>query len=413
MMKTLISWFSKREEPDTRSYADWVLGHGASTSSGVAISWDQALRVSTAICCARVISEGISQVPLRLYRDKGDNGREIVKDHAASRLLVRRPNSWQTPFQFKRTIIMSAVISGNGYAYINRVAGEPRELIPLTPCGVTVEQKRNFDLVYKIAQDDGKEREVPARDMLHLRGPSWDAKVGLDLSAIAAEALGLAVATERTHAMLHGNGGKPSGILNIEGKLSPDGRAKLAKQWRDAFSGDSRHGVAVLDGAAKFTALSMTGVDQQHIETRRYQVEEVCRFFRVFPQMVMAGDKTATYASAEQFFIAHAVHTLQPWAVELEQAIEHALLDPARDAEIYAKVELKGLMRGDAAARAEFYQKAIYAGWMTRNEVRALEEMSPVDGLSEPLVPVNMTTPAGLDRIAARRGDTETQEQVS
>jgi HK97 family phage portal protein len=144
----------------------------------------------------------------------------------------------------------------------------------------------------------------------------------------------------------------------------------------------------ILDRAAKFTSQTMSGVDAQHLETRRFQIEEVCRALRVYPQMIGHADKTATYASAEQFFLAHVVHSLMPWVIRWEQAIDRALL--GGDGQLYSKFSVQGLLRGDAKTRAAFYGAGIKDGWLTRNEAREFEELDPLDGLDVPLMPLNM-----------------------
>jgi HK97 family phage portal protein len=158
-------------------------------------------------------------------------------------------------------------------------------------------------MTYNVSDLEGKITTLTAENVLHLRGPSWNSYLGLDAVQLAREAIGLAIATEETHASLHANGAQPGGVLAVKGKLDKEARERLKTAWQ-AFQGGvaNRFKTAVIDVDAEWKPLSMTGVDSQHLETRRFQIEEICRAMRVFPQLVMHTDKTSTFASAEQFF---------------------------------------------------------------------------------------------------------------
>ena len=236
--------------------------------------------------------------------------------------------------------------------------------------------------------------------IMHLRGPSWNGYLGLDAIFQAREAIGLAIATEETHARLHSNGARPGGILTTDKTLTDVSRARLRAAFTDANGGVAQaFKTAVLDDGMKWQPLSMTGVDSQHLETRRYQVEEICRSLRVFPQMVGYSDKTATFASAEAFFQAHVTYSLQPWLERWEESIWRDLLDD--DVSLSAKFSVQSFLRGNTAQRAAFYTSGVVNGWFTRNEVRGWEELNPLPGLDAPLTPLNM----GSGTIAAAPAD--------
>lgn len=366
--------------------------------SGVAVSLDSALQTSVVLACARVIAEGLAQVPLKVLRPGQDGrGSEAAEEHPLFALLGAQPNEWQTAFEFVEQLTMHAVLAAGGFALISRAAdGRILELLPLLPGWVTVKYPARLGdpLAYEVRPSlpNGAAPPafaVPASQMFHLRGPSWDGVAGLDMVRTAREAIGLALATEEHHARMHANRASPGGLLAVEGNLDEKGH-KLLKAYIEAeFSGVGRsQRTMVLDRNAKFTPFDMKGVDAEHLATRRHQVEDICRFFRVFPLMVMQSDKTATFASAEQFFVAHVIHTLAPWARRWEQTIKRDLI--GGEAPEFAKFALQGLMRGDAASRAQFYSRGILDGWMTRNEARALEDLNPLTGLDVPLRPLNM-----------------------
>ena len=269
-----------------------------------------------------------------------------------------------------------AVLTGDGLSFINRVGGTIRELIPLLPGTVTIEQQSDYSLQYRVAFADGRQEVLPRSQVWHLRGPSWNAYSGLDALRLAREAIGLALATEETHARFHGNGARPGGILTSELPLKDDQVNRLREAWQQTQGGVANAmKTAILSGGLKYQQLMMTGVDAQHIETRKFQIEEVCRAFRVFPAMVGYSDKTATYASAEAFFAAHVRHSLLPWGERFEQATDRDCLSAAEIADgYYTALDYRQLLRGDAASRAAFYASGITNGWMTRNEARAEED---------------------------------------
>ena len=231
---------------------------------------------------------------------------------------------------------------------------------------------------------------------------------------MAREAIGLALATEETHARFHGNGARPGGILTSELPLKDDQVNRLREAWQQTQGGVANAmKTAILSGGLKYQQLMMTGVDAQHIETRKFQIEEVCRAFRVFPAMVGYSDKTATYASAEAFFAAHVRHSLLPWGERFEQATDRDCLSAAEIADgYYTALDYRQLLRGDAASRAAFYASGITNGWMTRNEARAEEDLNPLEGLDEPLKPLNMgggNDAAGNDQPAAATSQPRTK----
>lgn len=364
---------------------------GLSSKAGPPVNWQNALRVSVAFSCARVLAEGIAQIPLKLMQEEPGGGSRAAREHPLYQLLARRPNDWMTSFQFRETMMFHAIFAKQGIAIVSRSGGKVRELIPVTPERVRIEQNSDAGVTYWVQMLDGTQRPFPKSSIFHLRGPSWNGVEGLDVIDLAREALGLAIATEETHARFHANGAKAAGIISMDGELKAEGRAALKKAFQDATTGGNAYKTLVLDQGAKFSQMSMTGVDSQHLETRRHQIEEICRFFRVFPQMAGYSDKTSTFASAEQFFIAHVVHSLGPWNERWEQSLDRDLLTKQEiEQRYFTKLSVQGLMRGDVTSRSAFYASAITNGYMTRNEVRALEDLNPIDGLDEPLIPLNM-----------------------
>ncbi len=380
-----------------------ILGQSKKSKSGAMVSRDTALQVGTVFDCVRVIAEGVAQVPFRIMRETASDvsvhpKRMGATDHPLYDLLHRHPNGWQTSFEFRETLVLHLALTGSAFAFINRARGTVQELILLDPARVTVVQNADWSLTYKVSNKNGEYKEYPAESIWHLRGLSWNGVTGLDVMQLAREAIGLSLATEESHASLHERGVRPSGVYSVEGALSPE-QYKSLRAWIDAsMAGAANAGaVMLMDRNAKFTPMAVTGVDAQHLETRRYQVEEVCRFFRVMPIMVGYSDKAATYASAEQMFLAHVVHTLMPWYERIQQSAEVNLLTKQERADgYYIKLNEAGLLRGAMKDTAEYLYRLTMGGIMERNEVRAKLDLNPIAGLDEPLTPTNMTTdPSG------------------
>lgn len=386
-----------------------VFGGGA-TKSGASVNTQSALQVSVVLACVRAIAEGVAQVPWQLMQETEKAGRTTrlpVKSHPLYDKLHRKPNRWQTSFAFRETMIFHILVgpTGAAYAFKSRTGSDRRiaELVLLDPHRVTEEVNATGDMTYKVRGKDGTQRTLTSDDVWRIAGPSWTGTEALPLLRLAREAIGLAMATEETQSNLHKNGVRTAGTYSVEGALNPTQYNDLKTWIAKEFSGAASAGTPfILDRGAKWNPLTMTGVDAQHLETRRHQVEEVCRAMRVLPVMAMQSDKAATYASAEQMFIAHLVHTLLPWYERIEQSADCDLLtDRERAQGFYTLLVPSGMLRGALRDTAEFLSKLSERGILTRNEAREYLDKNPIDGLDEPLTPTNMVTSATNDPAGA------------
>lgn len=368
-----------------------ALNRAPLSGSGINVGWLQALQVMTMLACTRVLAEGVAQVPWKLHR--GSTGRVEEREHPLFDLLHRQPNPWQTSFEWRETLMFHVVLGGNAFLRKLRVGSQRRlaSIEPFEPGLMRVKRESNGRIRYWHRPEGENETEIPSDEVWHVRGPSWNSWLGLDITRLAREALGLSLATEKAHANLHKSGAQVSGIYTVKPALTREKFDQLAA-WMDEYKiGGEREGeTMLLDNEAKFEKTQMSGVDAEHIETRRYQVEEVCRAMRVMPIMVGQADKASTYASAEQMFLAHVVHTLMPWYERLEQSADVNLLTrEERTAGLYTKFNPNALMRGAAKDRGEFYAQALGAGgtpaWMTQDEVRGFEELEPRGGEADEL----------------------------
>ncbi|MFW7268826.1 phage portal protein [Gluconacetobacter sp. Hr-1-5] len=368
---------------------------GRPSRSGVAVTWDSALEVTTVLACARIIAEDVAGMPRGVYRKSGVNRIPLPNDPL--QLLLDFPNDWQTGEELVEQLTMHAVLTGNGLAIKNTVRNtvtgqdEIRELLPVLPGWVTIQKVQDWVVSYKISLPDGGEPLIlPRTAVFHLRGPSWNGFAGLDIVRKAREAIGLAVALEESHANLHRNGVQASGVFSVEGALDEPQYRRLRTAIEQQHTGGAQFSPIIMDRGGKFTRVMMSGVDSEHIATRKLQIEEVCRAMRVFPQMVGHSDKTATFASAEQFFLAHVKYSLLPWVRRWESAIRRDLTTRSRP-DVYVKHVVAALERADIKTRYAAYQIAITAGFMLRSETRELEDLPPMPGLDKAVLPLNMS----------------------
>lgn len=359
---------------------------GAFTKSRQTVSAERALRVSTVLACCRVLAEGVAQVPILVKRKRGRQS-VAATEHRLFDLLSKAPNEFQSSFEFRETMMYHALLTGNAVAVKNtNTRGEVVELLPIRPDACQIEQQPDWSILYRLTLPGGRHVVLSQGEVLHIRGPSWIGHAGMDIVRLAQEAIGLAMATEETHALLHGNGGQPAGILSGDFG-SEDARKRLKASWSQAFGGGNKYGVAVLDKEVKYQQLAMKGVDAEHLETRKFQIDEICRSMKCSPFMIYHDEATATHAASEQFLRRHVVHDLNPWFERWEQALERQLI---RRNDISVEFLDQSLMRGDTEVRSKFYQSGVLTGWMTRNEARVMEGLDPLDGLDEPLMPANM-----------------------
>lgn len=343
------------------------------SKTGVSVNLSTALTVTTVLACVRLVANGIAQVPLRAYvRSEVRIGRRKRTNHPILDVLGWKPNPWQTAFEFIQTLLLHLLLTGNAFVFKSMIAGKIGELIIIEPRHVTMIRQPDMTLIYEIAGEDGRYQRLTSREIWHIRGLSVNGWAGLDIVRQTREAIGLALATEETHALLHRNSAQMSGVLSVEGNLAAE-QYKMLQGWvADQVAGQNRHKPLIMDRAAKWYATRMSGVDSEHLATRKFEIEEICRGLGVIPMMVGSTEKNATYASAEQMFIAHVVHTLTPWARCIELSAEINLLDEGDDVDL--SFDLKGLMRGAAKDRAEYNAKALGTGggdgWATQNEIR-------------------------------------------
>jgi HK97 family phage portal protein len=386
-------------------YDGTLTGSHRITTSGVRMGPDAALRLSAVWAAVRILVEGISALPCIVYESQEDGGRLRAKKHPLYTVLKRYPNSWQTAIEFWEMMMGHVVLRGNAYAQIiPGPRGAVDQLIPRHPDRIevqTIQTPTGIRLRYKWTPPQGQPIILTQDEMFHIRGLSSDGVSGLILADHASDSFGLSKAAENYGATFFRKGATVAGLVehpkNITGPAQKNLKESIEAQMRNP------HGIMVLEEGMQWKQLGFKAQDAQLIETMEFGIEEVARWFNVPLHLLRSNKQAQTYASVEMFDLELIIHTLRPWAVRIEQAISRDLI--TADDTYFAEFLMDALMRGDSTARKDFYASAITNGWMTRNEVRIKENLNPLDGLDEPLAPLNMGTgnppPAGQDQAPA------------
>jgi HK97 family phage portal protein len=384
---------------DRSPYSDFWYGPVPGRSpAGVAISDETAMRLAIVYACVNVISRDIAKVPLLMFRRKDDGGRERVTDHPAIRLL-NNPTRNLTPKEWKQRLQAHKLLRGNGYCHIRHdFRGRINELVPWKPDSVRVEQMPDESLRYHVRErDNGVERIYVEGEVMHLRGLSLDGPLGVSPIDQQREMLGEALAAQRYGSSFFANDARPSVWLEHPGHFKDEGqRQDWISAFKRMFGGSNRFTPMLMEYGIKIHDFPAVNHEQlQFIELRKMKGYEVCAMYRVPPHKVAILDRS-TNNNIEHQGIEYVTDCLLDWCRGWEERLGHDLLTEDEREEYYFEFMLDALMRGDAKSRNEAYQSGIYAGWLTRNEVRQRENLDKLDDLDEPLQPVNMT-PAGSD----------------
>lgn len=363
----------------------WYGGFGgAVTSAGMKIDEKSALKFSPVYAAVKRISESIASLPLNLYRITGRNKEKAI-DHPLYRILHLQPNPEQTRIQVWEALTAHLLLWGNCYAQIQRnLMGNIIALWPLDPSRMTPKRENDL-LVYKYnVADTGEMITFPFWEILHVAGLSFNGLIGYSVIGLMRETIGRGLAQEEYQSRFYSQGANPSGILETDGTLGDEALEDLRKWFNATYGGISKsQQVMILQQGLKFHALTIPQRDAQFLETHKFTVRDVARWFLIPPHMI--GDlERATWGNIESQSIDFVVYTLRPWLVRFEQAME-VKFNLGESYEIRHVVE--GLLRGDSTARTALYNGAITNGWMNRNEVRELEDRNPVEGLDEFLTP--------------------------
>lgn len=383
-MGILRGLFRTRDAPQNRTSGSSYSFFMGSVASGKHVNERTSMQMTAVYSCVRILSEAVASLPLNVYRYTDSGGKEKAIDHTLYRLLHDEPNPEMSSFIFRETLMTHLLLWGNAYAQIIRNGkGEVVAVYPLMPDRMSVDRDKNGRLYYKYTKsnDDAPTMEngsvyLDPSDVLHVPGLGFDGLVGYSPIAMAKNAIGLAIAAEEYGSKFYANGAAPSGVLEHPGTLKDPERVR--NSWNSTFGGSSNsHKVAVLEEGMKYTPISISPNEAQFLETRKFQINEIARIFRVPPHMV--GDlEKSSFSNIEQQSLEFVKYTLDPWVIRWEQALYRSLLTEEEKKELFFKFNVEGLLRGDYASRMNGYATARQNGWMSANDIRELEDLDRI-----------------------------------
>ena len=380
----IMSLFRGRDAPINRTAGSSYSFFMGSSSAGKNVNERSAMQMTAVYACVRILSEAIAGLPLHMYQYQEDGSKAKALEHPLYHLLHDEPNPEMTSFVFRETLMTHLLLWGNAYAQIIRNGkGEVIALYPLMPNRMEVNRDKNGKLYYQytMTSDDAKTMEgstviLDPADVLHVPGLGFDGLVGYSPIAMAKNAIGLAIATEEYGSKFFANGAAPSGVLEHPGVIKDP--TKLRDSWNRAFGGSSNSNkVAVLEEGVKYTPISISPEQAQFLETRKFQINEIARIFRVPPHMV--GDlEKSSFSNIEQQSLEFVKYTLQPWIIRWEQNLRKALLSEEEKKSFFFIFNVEGLLRGDYQSRMQGYATARQNGWMSANDIRELENLDKI-----------------------------------
>ncbi len=383
-MSIFSGLFRSRDKPQNRTAGSSYNFLFGSSTSGKAVTERTAMQMTAVYSCVRILAEAVAGLPLNLYHYLPDGGKEKSYEHPLYRLLHDEPNPEMSSFVFRETLMTHLLLWGNAYAQIIRNGkGEVVALYPLMPNRITVDRDENGQLYYSYNRSSdeapimkGSTVILKPSDVLHIPGLGFDRLVGYSPIAMAKNAIGRAIACEEYGAKFFANGAAPGGVLEHPGTIKDPQRVREAWQSQFGGSGNSNK-IAVLEEGMKYTPIGISPEQAQFLETRKFQINEIARIFRVPPHMV--GDlEKSSFSNIEQQSLEFVKYTLDPWVIRWEQSIMRSLLSLEEKTQYFVKFNLEGLLRGDYQSRMTGYATARQNGWMSANDIRELENLDRI-----------------------------------
>ena len=420
-MGFLQGLFRTRDAPQNRTSGSAYSFFLGNSTAGKRVNERSAMQMTAVYSCVRILSEAVASLPVHVYRYNDSGGKEKALDHSLYFLLHDEPNPEMTSFAFRETLMTHLLLWGNAYAQIIRNGkGEIIGLYPLMPDRMTVDRddKGRLYYEYQLSSDDahtmkGSTVILQPKDVLHIPGLGFDGLVGYSPIAMAKNAIGLAIAAEEYGSKFYANGAAPSGVLEHPGTLKDP--SKVRESWTQTFGGSSNaNKVAVLEEGMKYTPISISPNEAQFLETRKFQINEIARIFRVPPHMV--GDlEKSSFSNIEQQSLEFVKYTLDPWVSRWEQNMMRSLLTDDEKTTYFIKFNVDGLLRGDYQSRMNGYAIGRQNGWMSANDIRELENLDRIPeefGGDLYLINGNMTKLQDAGIFAESGKEKEADEEV-
>lgn len=384
-IKSLFGFGQARDKPvDKAADAGYSFLFGR-TTSGKPVNERTAMQTTAVYACVRILAEAVASLPLHVYEYQDDGGKKLVHDHPLYYLLHDEPNPEMTSFVFRETLMSHLLIWGNAYAQIIRDgAGRVLGLYPLLPDKMDVQRddKGNIYYVYSRNSDENpmfKEYgniRLKAEDVLHIPGLGFDGLIGYSPIAMAKNAVGMTLACEEYGASFFANGANPGGVLEHPGVLKDP--SKVRESWNSVYRGvNNAHKIAVLEEGMKYQQIGIPPEEAQFLETRKFQINEIARLYRIPPHMVGDLDKSS-FSNIEQQSLEFVKYTLDPWVIRWEQSLQRSLLLLGEKGKYFIKLNVDGLLRGDYQSRMNGYAVGRQNGWFSANDIREMENMNPI-----------------------------------
>lgn len=384
-IKSLFGFGQARDKPvDKAADAGYSFLFGR-TTSGKPVNERTAMQTTAVYACVRILAEAVASLPLHVYEYQDDGGKKLVHDHPLYYLLHDEPNPEMTSFVFRETLMSHLLIWGNAYAQIIRDgAGRVLVLYPLLPDKMDVQRddRGNIYYVYSRNSDENPmfkeygDIRLKAEDVLHIPGLGFDGLIGYSPIAMAKNAVGMTLACEEYGASFFANGANPGGVLEHPGVLKDP--SKVRESWNSVYRGvNNAHKIAVLEEGMKYQQIGIPPEEAQFLETRKFQINEIARLYRIPPHMVGDLDKSS-FSNIEQQSLEFVKYTLDPWVIRWEQSLQRSLLLPGEKGKYFIKLNVDGLLRGDYQSRMNGYAVGRQNGWFSANDIREMENMNPI-----------------------------------
>lgn len=384
ILEKAIGLFGRKSATPVSGFAN--IGGASGVYGGEPVTQSSTLGLSAVWACANLISGTIASLPFPVYRSNSDGWRDADRQHPLYRVLHDAPNAEQTALDFWDFMCLSLELHGNAFARIERMGGRVVALWPIKPDAITVKRRADSVIEYRWTEN-GLSLVGTEENIFHVRGLGGDPLGGMSTLQFGRKTFSGALSADRAASVMFSNGMRPSGVVTFKEWLTPEQREISERRLTEKYVGSQNSGKPfIAEGGMTYQAISVSPSDAQMLESRNFSVEEICRFFGVPPVMIgHPGGSTAWPTSVEQQVLIFQTFTLRKRLKRIEQAVQRQLMTPDdRVRGVIAEFNLEGLLRGDSAARASFYQSGLQNGWMTINEVRARENMPRVDGGDTP-----------------------------
>lgn len=382
-IRSFFGFGQARDKPTNTAGSGYLFMFGR-TTSGKPVNERTAMQTTAVYACVRILAETVASLPLHVYEYK-DGGKELVYDHPLYYLLHDEPNPEMTSFVFRETLMSHLLLWGNAYAQIVRDgSGRVLGLYPLLPNKMDVDRDNRGRIYYVYSRDTNENPmfkdyggiKLRAEDVLHIPGLGFDGLIGYSPIAMAKNAVGMTLACEEYGASFFANGANPGGVLEHPGVLKDP--SKVRESWNSVYRGtNNAHKIAVLEEGMKYQQIGIPPEEAQFLETRKFQINEIARLYRIPPHMV--GDlEKSSFSNIEQQSLEFVKYTLDPWVIRWEQSLQKSLLLPGEKNKYFIKLNVDGLLRGDYQSRMNGYATGRQNGWFSANDIREMENMNPI-----------------------------------